>query len=156
MKSKRRQQVADAMAKVGKVFNDLRNATEEGMREAVLFIEGESLELVPVDFGFLKNSSFTQVTENNISVTGTVGYTAKYAAYVHEAPMTLKGKPRKHFGQTSNNGKFGPKQVVKFGGGSGRGHYWDSGENKFLEKAFFRNVSEIKQILVRHNATVLK
>lgn len=35
------------------------------------------------------------------------------------------GQPREHFGKTNNLSDFGPKQVVEFGGGTGKGYYWD-------------------------------
>ena len=52
-------------------------------------------------------------------------------------PGTLKGQPREHFGKTNNLSDFGPKQVIEFGGGTGKGKYWDpNAEPEFLRKAF--------------------
>tara|TARA_R110002110_G_scaffold11958_2_gene57070 strand:+ start:222 stop:644 length:423 start_codon:yes stop_codon:yes gene_type:complete len=60
-----------------------------------------------------------------------VGYTAEYAVYVHEAPMTLRGKKR-------------PKPT--------KGRYWDPqgrATNKFLERPFraMKNSGELIRII---------
>ena len=68
-------------------------------------------------------------------ITGRVGYSANYAAYVHKASGKLKGQPRAHFGVTSNRSEFGPQKPKEFGGGTGTGNYWDPhGEPQFLTK----------------------
>jgi hypothetical protein len=61
-----------------------------------------------------------------------VGYTAEYAAYVHEnLEMKLKGEPR----------------------ASGRGVYWGpKGESKFLEKTVRENERAIVEIVSKRAA----
>jgi hypothetical protein len=83
----------------------------------------------------------TQATRNN-KISAVVGYTANYAVQVHEAPMTLKGKPRAHFGKT--------KKGVAFGGGTGKGRYWDPqgrAQNKFLEQPWRENQEHIRGLV---------
>lgn len=44
-------------------------------------------------------------------------------------PGKLKGQPRAHFGKTRDG--------TEFGGGTGKGNYWDPhGEPQFLKKGF--------------------
>ncbi len=121
-----------ALAKIGEL-------TKDGLEEAALFVEGESIEMTPVDFGVLRNSTFTEVEMVGNSLRARIGYTAKYAPWVHEMPMKLKGQPRADFGRTRDG--------INFGGGSGKGRYWDGGENKFLEKAIKFNHKEIVSII---------
>jgi len=128
---------------LNKAIKDIKGDLRAGLQAAGLFIKNTAKNMTPVDTGFMKNSAFTS-TDNG---TGSgprlrVGYTAKYAPWVHEMPMKLKGEPRSHFGTT--------RAGQEFGGGTGKGNYWDSGENKFLEKAVTQNTQEIlKRIKAR-------
>lgn len=61
---------------------------ESGMMLAVAHVKGESMEVVPVEYGVLANSAFTDTEINANFVTGRVGYTVEYAPYVHEMPST--------------------------------------------------------------------
>lgn len=107
-----------------------------GLKAAVAHVLTVAKSLAPRDLGVLINSGFSDATKNAKRIEVRVGFTAKYAPWVHEMPMKLKGQPRADFGKG-----------VKFGGGSGRGTYWDSGENKFLEKAVRRNQEVILAIV---------
>ena len=95
-----------------------------GLYKAGLFLQAKSQKLVPVNTGNLKASAFTRLAAGRVSV----GYTAGYAVFVHEAvKMKLKGKPR-----PNNKGKF-----------------WDpqgKGQAKFLE-APFRNEANRRSII---------
>lgn len=78
----------------------------------------------PVEYGFLRGSQYRKVQLSGTAYIGMVGYTAEYAATVHEAKGALKGKPRP----------------------SGRGNYWDpSAKPKFLSSAFDDHRSDIDQ-----------
>lgn len=106
------------------------------LKSATYIIRTESATLTPIDTSTLINSQFDTVEVSGMRITGKIGYSADYALYVHRAPGTLKGKPRAHFGKTSNRSEFGPKQVKEFGGGSLTGNYWDpNAEPQFLTKA---------------------
>lgn len=113
----------------------------DGLAVAGEFIKSEAQQLTPVDEGVLRNSAFSKMQTSGPKTFVVVGFTAKYAPAVHEAPMALKGKPRGNFGKT--------KSGESFGGGSGKGNYWDGGENKFLEKAVTQNLSKIVNIIAR-------
>ncbi len=110
-----------------------------------------ALFITPVDSSTLANSQYSpQIEYSSGETTGYVGYTAKYAGWVHQMPGTLKGLPRKHFGKTGNQSAFGPQQRVEFGGGTGTGNYWDTnGEPQFLTKGFAEIEPKIPSILER-------
>lgn len=105
--------------------------------------------LTPVDTSNLINSRYApQIQRSEGKVSGSVGYTAEYAAAVHNMSGKLKGQPREDFGMTSNHSEFGPKQRVAFGGGTGKGTYWSpDAEPKFLEKGFEMVKPDIPAIL---------
>ena len=101
---------------------------ERAAHVAGSIIGGYASLMTPVDTSNLINSQYRTVTKEGKRVVAAIGYTAKYAAAVHNAPGTLKGKPRR----------------------TGRGSYWDpDAEPKFLEKAATENMNEI-------NAAVMK
>ena len=101
---------------------------ERAAHVAGSIIGGYASLMTPVDTSNLINSQYRTVKKEGKRVVAAIGYTAKYAAAVHNAPGTLKGKPRR----------------------TGRGNYWDpDAEPKFLEKAATENMDEI-------NAAVMK
>ena len=85
--------------------------------------------LTPVDTSNLVNSQYLpRINRAAGKTTGTVGYTAEYAAAVHDAPGILAGLPRP----------------------GNRGNYWDPGaEPRFLEKGFDIVRPQIPSILRR-------
>jgi hypothetical protein len=105
--------------------------------------------MTPIDTSTLINSRYApQISQFAGNTVGQVGYTARYAAAVHEAPGTLKGQPRADFGRTSNRSDFGPMRPVAFGGGTGVGNYWDpNAEPRFLVKGFEEIKPSIPAIL---------
>lgn len=114
----------NVLANLNKEIKKIEGATLKGLLAAGTFIKGESQEIAPLDFGPLRASAFSQQS-GPLSVT--IGYTAEYAAEVHEKPMRGKGMPRTM--------------------GSGKGTYWDKGENKFLEKAIKNNIPTILKVI---------
>ncbi len=102
--------------------------------------------MVPIDTSFLLNSAFGPVMIDDKR--GRVGYAAEYAKWVHDAPGTLKGQPRAHFGKTGNHSGVGPQSPVSFGGGTGIGTYWSpNAEPGFLVKGFDQIKPSIPAIL---------
>lgn len=84
------------------------------MKSATYIIRTESATLTPIDTSTLINSQFDTVEISGTRITGRVGYSAKYALYVHNASGKLTGKPRSN----------------------GNGTYWSpGGEPQFLTKA---------------------
>ena len=118
------------------------SAAEKAMHVATSIIGGYATLMTPVDTSNLINSQYRIVKNTGTKVVAAIGYTAKYAAAVHEMSGKLKGQPRTHFGVT--------KAGVAFGGGTERGNYWDpDAEPQFLRKAGDENLSEIDQAVER-------
>lgn len=103
---------------------------ERAMHIATSIIGGYATLMTPVDTSNLINSQYRIVKNEGRRVVAAIGYTARYAAAVHEKPGTLRGAgvPR----------------------ASGRGNYWDpDAEPKFLSKAGNENLNEIDQAVER-------
>lgn len=111
---------------LGKMTKD----SVKGMTLASAYVKLEAQKRVPVDDGNLKGSAYNSVTLQGRKIVGQIGFTANYAAAVHEKPMVHQGEKRR--------------------GKGAKGRYWDpqgKGTNKFLEKAIDENHSEILQII---------
>lgn len=103
---------------------------ERAMHIATSIIGGYATLMTPVDTSNLINSQYRIVKNTGTKVVAAIGYTAKYAAAVHEKPGTLRGKG-----------------IMR---SSGRGNYWDpDAEPQFLSKAGDDNLSEIDQAVER-------
>ena len=110
---------------------DITEGTSERAVYAILSQGGAmGAQMTPIDTSTLINSQTApQIEVKRGKVKGSIGYTADYAAAVHEASGKLKGEPRAHFGQT--------REGVMFGGGTETGRYWDpNAEPEFLKKGF--------------------
>lgn len=115
---------------------------EKAMHVATSIIGGYATLMTPVDTSNLINSQYRIVKNTGTKVVAAIGYTAKYAAAVHGMSGKLKGQPRANFGVT--------RAGVAFGGGTGRGNYWDpSGEPQFLSKAGDENMDEIDAAITK-------
>lgn len=68
----------------------IQGGTKRGMTRATVFLQGESQQEVPVEFGPLINSAFSDVDQVGDRIRGRVGYTQDYAAHVHEMPSSNK------------------------------------------------------------------
>ncbi|MBV7482524.1 hypothetical protein [Bordetella sp. BOR01] len=90
-------------------------------------------QMTPIDTSNLVNSQYApQIEVSQGKVTGNIGYTAEYAATVHDAAGTLRGRPRD------------PNDPS-------RGDFWDpNAEPRFLEKAFDEIKPAIPAILKRN------
>ncbi len=108
--------------------------------------------MTPIDSSNLVNSQYAPQTDvKKGKVSGHIGYTADYAAAVHSMPGTLKGQPRVDFGRTGNQSEHGPVIPYAFGGGTGKGNYWDpNAEPEFLTKGFEEIKPAIPAILKRN------
>ena len=107
------------------------NALRRGLIVGGLALQRWSQLLVPVDTGNLKNSAFTRAEGVGLSTVVLVGYTAKYALYVHESiEMKLKGQRR--------------------AGQPYHGNYWDPagrGQAQFLVDPMRARRLELSQIV---------
>lgn len=127
-----------------KGLSDVRNRLKQAEQNATAtkrraltrigaLIKRDAVKRAPVDTGNLRSSAYTEVEGGKLV---RVGFSAFYAAWVHEmVGQKLKGQPRADFGKTRGG--------ESFGGGSGKGNYWDSGEPKFLENAVKENRQRI-------------
>lgn len=113
--------IETAVQKLQATFRATGEAIELGLYAGGLIIEKDSLRRTPKDTGHLRNSIYTNaVGKRKVEV----GYTAEYAAAVHENLSPSHGIPR---------------------GGNKRGTFWDVGEPKFLEKAAHEKEQEALQ-----------
>lgn len=131
----------DVLKNVQREFENMSRKTERAVYEILQTGKALADTYTPVDTSNLLNSGYAPVVyAEDGKVTGFVGYTAKYAGYVHEMPGTLMGQPRAHFGKT--------REGVEFGGGSETGNYWGpDGKPQFLSVAFAEIKNEVPGII---------
>lgn len=143
--------IKEARSNTRKIFGGIRNSAEKSVVEILIAGRSYTLTLTPIDSGNLANSAFIDIGRNKQSIYGRFGFTASYAAAVHEMPGTLKGQPRKSFGTTSNHSAVGPQQPRAFGGGTGNGNYWDpDAEPQFVKKGFEEQLPMFDDIVLRN------
>lgn len=111
--------LSEVMANLNSQVQGIEGRTMTGLYSAGLLIQKESNKRAPKDTGNLRASSFVRPVDRAVLV----GYTANYAAAVHEMTSPSSGIPR-----TS---------------GSGKGTYWEVGEPKYLENAIRENMDAI-------------
>lgn len=106
---------------LNKAFRDISGPrAEKTLTEVLITAAGFAATMTPIDTSNLINSQYRKINAYGTRVVGAIGYTAEYAAAVHDAKGTLKGTntPR----STSD---------------PSRGNFWDpGGEPEFLRKAF--------------------
>lgn len=99
-----------------------------GMQSASFVIGAEAASKAPRDTSTLVNSQFRELTFVGTRLRARVGFSANYAASVHDATGKLKGQPR----------------------ANGRGDYWDPhGEPEFLKKAVEEKRDQVVEIIRR-------
>jgi hypothetical protein len=93
---------------------------EKALVEVLITAGGFAATMTPIDTSNLINSGYRKITAMNTKVVGVIGYTAAYAAAVHDAKGTLLG---------TNT----PRSTTD----PSRGNFWDpNAEPEFLKKAF--------------------
>jgi hypothetical protein len=104
-----------------KIFGDIKGPkAEKTLTEVLITAAGFAATMTPIDTSNLINSQYRKITAYGTRVVGAIGYTAAYAAAVHDAPGTLLGK-----------------NVPRDKNDPSRGNVWDKdGEPEFLRKAF--------------------
>lgn len=113
--------VLDALDNVARAMEAKRART---LTRIGSIVKSAAVKNAPVDTGNLRASAYTELTDHGTVV---IGFTAAYAAAVHEKIEVNRGVPR-----TS---------------GTKRGFYWSGGGPKFLSRAVEQNVERIKQEL---------
>ncbi|HCF9151483.1 TPA: hypothetical protein NI581_005442 [Pseudomonas aeruginosa] len=129
-----------AIQGIDRVRRNLRVAVENiagGVSERAVYevlSQGATMAqtMTPIDTSNLINSQTApQISTGTAGVEGRIGYTAAYAAAVHDAPGTLAGQPRDENDPS-------------------RGDYWDpNAEPEFLTKGFDQIIPAIPAILRR-------
>lgn len=118
----------------GQVIDNLKGPQlERTITEMLIQAAQYSDELTPVATGNLVNSRYRNVKPIGDSLVGEVGYTAKYAMFVHNAPGKLKGM-----------GVYrSPKRL---------GVVWGpDGEPQFLAKGRDKMIAEDAQAIIQRN-----
>ena len=105
--------------------------SEKAVTEIAIVGQANAAAITPDDTSNLINSKFRTTKKTSTGWMATVGYTAEYAFFVHEAKGVLLG--------------------AGVSRGKGRGNVWDPGaEPQFLRKGFERDgAAEIQQIIKR-------
>nr|DAL51217.1 MAG TPA_asm: Minor capsid protein [Caudoviricetes sp.] len=135
--------INETITKINRIIDDVK-----GVRiiRALYIISEQVLEsasvITPIDTSMLVNSRYIDFDTSGGRITAKVGFSAAYAAYVHDAPGKLKGQPRAHFG-TTRAGK-------QFGGGTEQGIYWGpGGEPQFLKKGLQQVRPHIPELMAK-------
>ena len=76
----------NVLSNLNSAIADIEGGTRVGMQKVGIFLKAESKEAVPQDKGVLINSAFYNTDNTSSGPVLRVGYTAKYAPYVHEMP----------------------------------------------------------------------
>lgn len=119
--------INEAIARTSQIVDEIiATKAVRALKSATYIIRTESATLTPIDTATLINSQFDTVEVSGTRITGKVGYSAKYALYVHNASGKLAGKPRSN----------------------GNGTYWSpGGEPQFLTKAAQRTKDLIDGVI---------
>lgn len=130
--------VSAVRSKLAETFAKIAGPMTEQCITTVLIIGGGYADvLTPMALGTLVNSRFRRVEQTSSGWTGRYGYTAAYAAAVHEKPGTLKG----------TNTPRSPATLGSIWDGSGGPN---SAEPHFLTKGFERDgLADIKDAIRR-------
>lgn len=153
--------IDEAIGEIDKAVKRTKDKAQAGLWEAGLKVLALAMKLAPADTGNLRASGYIRSAMGTVrpdaagyraepgDETGTdrvpeigieLGFSARYSLAVHEnVEQKLKGEPRADFGST--------RAGVRFGGGTGKGTYWDTGEPKFLEGPILRNWRNIIAII---------
>lgn len=115
----------------------LRNAVGSQTSRALTLMmidgAGYAATMTPIDTSNLINSQFRRVVPRENGQYGYIGYTAAYAAAVHNSKGTAVGKG-----------------VARDKNDPSRGNMWDpDAEPEFLKKAFEDNLESIKNTLIK-------
>ena len=93
---------------------------EKALTEVMIVAAGFAAVMTPIDTSNLINSQFRHISKTSNGVTSMLGYTAAYAAAVHDKKATTLGK-----------------NVPRDRNDPSRGNFWDpDAEPGFLRKAF--------------------
>lgn len=83
-------QARDNLAKL--VGHEISNKVMRALHRAMDIGGAQSAIYTPIDTKKLINSQFREITDNGTLITGRVGYSTNYAAYVHDPAVKQKFK----------------------------------------------------------------
>lgn len=135
--------ISNAKKNLNDLINDVKgHKAVRAIQSALILGSARAAYYTPIDTSTLINSQFREMDFSGVLITGLVGYSANYAAYVHEMSGKLKGQPRAHFGKT--------REGKSFGGGTEKGNYWDPhAEPHFLSKGFDEEREAIDKVMLK-------
>ncbi len=112
-----------------------------GLLKAGLALQRESMKIVPIQTGNLRNSAFTRSGGSGFRTVVSVGYTAKYALFVHEILDNAHGQEfnKKHANKIAK--AKGPARKVWFNRGINQ-------QAKFLEKPLREQRDRLRHIVM--------
>ncbi|ELP5045601.1 HK97 gp10 family phage protein [Enterobacter ludwigii] len=77
--------VKQSKAGLNRIINDVKGRkVVRALQSAMIIGSSQAALYTPIDTSTLINSQFREITINGTRVTGRVGYSADYAAYVHD------------------------------------------------------------------------
>ena len=59
-------------------------AAAKAVTQATMLVAAESSYLTPIDTSLLLNSQYREISKQGAKIRGVIGYSAEYAAYVHD------------------------------------------------------------------------
>lgn len=143
--------LSTVLSNLNKAIEEQRLNTKAGLTEAALVIKRDSVKGTPIDLGNLRNSAFIMVTDEEADnqsprFTGTdAGEMGDQHSRALEEGRGIVSKGRFRFnaivGYTANYALWVHEMPA---------HYnFNSGSNKFLQKALLKNRERIKKILIK-------
>ena len=108
-----RKQVQTINENLAEVLEFEFDAAFKGLTKATTFIQGEAQEITPRRKGILEPSAFSQVVVEGDRLIGRIGYTAKYAALVHEMPDPTPSGKKVNWTKPGTGNKFLEKAVKR-------------------------------------------
>ncbi len=123
------------LANLQKEISQLKVRSTKGMKKSLLLLRRRAGKLTPVSpgGGNLLSSMYTNTFMDFKGVTGEIGYTAKYAPYVHEMGEL-------HGVSSSRSGGYAGQRINWTKPGTG---------SKFLERPLRDNAHQVVEILKR-------
>lgn len=97
----------EILRNLNKAIEGINGDIEGGLLAAAKFVQGEAQQTTPWEFSVLVNSAFSGVGRIGKRIIARIGYTARYAPFVHEMPET------NNFSKPGTGPKFLENAVVK-------------------------------------------
>ena len=137
-----------------------RTAVRKALMEAALIIKRDSVMQTPIDYGNLRSSAFVMVTKEGSDVTEFPSFkpdknlsSGKQQEQISKLASSYSIAQMEGLGIVGNN-TTNPMAIVAYGANYSLyvhempGSYnFNSGNNKFLERAFNSNKSEVQKVI---------